>query len=292
MFPSPVSSVTIYVPATSANLGPGYDCLGLALNLHNRVTITRTTSPGESPAHPMVAQIASLFFNHHQTNTSPFGFTWHIEGEVPRSRGLGSSVTVRLGVLMGLNALAGNPLNREILFNICTIAEGHPDNVAPAVFGGFALASSTQHFRFEVDPRLKAVIAIPALEVETSQARAALPTSIPHAEAAKNTANAAVIVAAFATGQYEKLVGAFHDYLHQPYRQHLIPGLFDTINAGIDAGALGGYLSGSGSTIACLTLSEDPQSIAQAMQAALAAKQISSHTHILTPDNQGAQVQL
>jgi homoserine kinase len=283
-------SVTISVPATSANLGPGYDCLGLALDLHNRVTVTRTDTPGESPAHPMVQQVATLFFNHPLTHSAPFGFAWQIEGEVPRSRGLGSSVTVRLGVLMGLNALANTPLDREALYQLCSEAEGHPDNVAPAVFGGFALASPHQHFRFEVESRLKTVIVIPDLEVETAKARAALPSSIPHGEAANNTANAASIVAAFATGQYEKLRGAFHDYLHQPYRQHLIPGLFDTINAGINAGAIGGYLSGSGSTIACLTVSDNPESIAQAMQAALSVHQISSQTHVLNADNQGARV--
>lgn len=287
---SSLRSVTISVPATSANLGPGYDCLGLALDFHNRATVTLTDGPGETPPHPMVAHIANLFFQHPKVDREAFGFHWHIEGAVPTSRGLGSSVTVRLGILMGLNELSGSPLDRQQLFEVCSIAEGHPDNVAPAVFGGFTLANMQQYFRFEVAPRLKAVIAIPDLEVETAKARAALPDAVAHRDAARNTANACAIVASFATGDYAKLSGVFQDYLHQPYRQHLIPGLFDTIHFGIQAGAIGGYLSGSGSTIACLTISDDPQPIADAMQRALSEHSITSKTHILSADNQGAQV--
>ena len=285
------SSITISVPATSANLGPGYDCLGLAVDLHNTITVTRKEEAGESPEHGMIRQVADVFFAQPEVSEPAFGFTWQIEGDVPTSRGLGSSVTVRLGVMMGLNELAGAPLSRQRLFELCSEAEGHPDNVGPAVFGGFVLSNGTASFRFEVDERLKVVLVIPNHEVETLYARGALPAHVPHRDAARNTANACTIVAAFAMGRYEQMGDALQDYLHQPYRQHLIPGLFEAIEAGRKAGAIGGYLSGSGSTIACFaTSSANTEAIAAAMQKALATKNIQSISHVVGVDNSGARV--
>lgn len=283
-------SVTISVPATSANLGPGYDCLGLALSLYNRTTVTLLEGkPRIEPHHPMVETIAALFFQQPDVEEAPFPFSWSIAGEVPQSRGLGSSVTVRLGVLMGLNELCGSPLGKQRLYQICSEAEGHPDNVAPAIFGGFALASSTQWFRFAVEDRLQAVILIPDYEVETAHARTALPESVPHVDAARNTANACTLVASFATGQYERIGSALEDYLHQPYRRHLVPGLFEIIRAGVDAGAIGGYLSGSGSAVACLTTQGDPGTIANAMQQELERTGAGGRTVIVAVDNSGAK---
>ena len=134
-----MQEVTIQVPATSANLGPGYDCLGVALEIYNRVTVKRQAAPGGSAPSPMVEQAAAEFFS--ASNHHAFGFQWEIEGEVPRSRGMGSSVTVRLGLLHGLNELCGKPLSKETIFRICAALEGHPDNAAPAAFGGFTVAN-------------------------------------------------------------------------------------------------------------------------------------------------------
>jgi homoserine kinase len=287
-------TVTIEVPATSANLGPGYDCLGLALNLHNRITVSRLSgNPRTETAHRMVEQIAALFFQQPEVKIGPFPFSWKIAGDVPSSRGLGSSVTVRLGVLMGLNELSGKPLSPARLYQLCSEAEGHPDNVGPAIFGGFVLASSnTAWTKFEVDESLKAVLLIPDYEVETAQARAALPRSVPHADAARNAAHASALVAAFATRQYDRISDALEDTLHQPYRKHLVPGLFEIIGAGVKAGALGGYLSGSGSTIACLTTSGDPEPIGAAMLAALGKTGHQGRAVITRVDNRGACVMI
>ncbi len=285
----PLPSATIAVPATSANLGPGYDCLGLALALYNRTTVTQLDGPPRiEPHHPMVETIAALFFQQTDVEEAPFAFSWSIEGDVPQSRGLGSSVTVRLGILMGLNELCGRPLAKDRLFALCSEAEGHPDNVAPAVFGGFAVASARQWFHFPVDPRLKAVVLIPDYEVETAHARTALPESVPHVDAARNTAHACCLVAAFATGQYERIGAALDDTLHQPYRRHLVPGLFEIIRAGIHAGALGGYLSGSGSAVACLTTVEDPSPIAAAMEQELVRTGATGRALVIAVDNEGA----
>lgn len=284
-------SVTISVPATSANLGPGYDCLGLALSLYNHTTVTILDGdrPHIEPHHPMVEAISALFFQQPDVEEAPFPFAWSITGDVPQSRGLGSSVTVRLGIMMGLNELCGRPLDKERLYALCSEAEGHPDNVAPALFGGFAVASKEQRFRFPVDDRLKAVILIPEYEVQTAHARTALPESVPHGDAARNTAHACTLVSAFATGDYERMGAALEDFLHQPYRRHLVPGLFEIVDAGVDAGAIGGYLSGSGSAVACLTTTGDPSGIASAMQQELARTGATGRTVVVTADNFGAK---
>ena len=259
--PTPPSSnaVTIQVPATTANLGPGFDCLGVALEIHNFVTVERASASAEES--PMAMKAAATFFE--RAETEAFPFSWSISGDVPRSRGMGSSVTVRLGILQGLNLLSGQPLSREQIFAICAELEGHPDNAAPAVFGGFTVAGG-RLARFEVDPRLAFVLLIPNFEIATPDARKVLPVQIDRKSAVMSCANACRITAAFAARDYESLRGAFADGLHQPFRQSLIPFLPDVIAAGEAAGALGGFLSGSGSTICCLTL-ENADAVARAM---------------------------
>ena len=277
-----MNSITHRIPATSANLGPGYDCLGVALRIYNQVTVRR--GKPASKAHPMAVQAASRFFE--MAEVKPFDFDWSITGDVPQSRGLGSSVTVRLGILHGLNTLSGGVLEREELFLLCSELEGHPDNAAPAEFGGFTVASADGCLSFEVAPELSFVLLIPDFEVSTPAARKVLPLDVQHELAVACVGNAARITAAFASGQYEALQGACEDYLHQPYRQPLIPFLPDVIRAGMKNGALGGFLSGSGSTIACVTL-ENPDRVASAMGMAAAVK---ARTVITTADKKGVKI--
>jgi homoserine kinase len=277
-----MDQVTVRVPATSANLGPGFDCLGVALDLHSRVTLERGRA-GES--HAMADAAAAAFFE--ASGMAHFDFAWRIEGDIPRSRGLGSSVAVRLGILHGLNRLAGGPLGDANLYRLCSRLEGHPDNAAPAAFGGFTAARPDGvFFRCDIAPEVRFVVLIPSDEVDTDSSRVQLPREIPHADAVKNTANAALIAAAFASGQYELLRGSMTDWLHQPYRAQRAPHLVPAIEAGVAAGALGGYLSGSGSAVACITTAE-PAPVAAAMQRALPAARV----HILAADNRGATTQ-
>jgi homoserine kinase len=276
-----MKSVTTRVPATTANLGPGFDCLGVALSISNRVTVRRA----EGGAHPkIVADAADLFF---KTNgLDPFDFAWSIEGEVPRSRGLGSSVTVRLGVLRGLDALCASALGPKRLYELCAELEGHPDNAAPAAFGGFTVArAGAETLRCDVDDTLKFILLIPDFEVSTPEAREILPKSIPRAGAVTSVANACRITAAFLNRRYDLLRGCFADALHQPYREPLIPFLSKAIAAGERAGALGGFLSGSGSTICCVANGE-PDAIATAM---LDMAPPGSHIIIATADNEGTR---
>src|ERR1700750_1955801 len=161
-----MQQVTVRVPASTSNLGPGYDCLGVALQLYNRVTVHRIEAP-RAAAEDMVERAGAAFFGAAGLARFPFG--WSAEGDVPRSRGLGSSVTVRLGVLLGLNTLAGAPLLPERIFELCAELEGHPDNAAPAAFGGFTVAGGRKLARFEVAPSLHFALLIPDFEVSTPQ---------------------------------------------------------------------------------------------------------------------------
>jgi homoserine kinase len=216
----------------------------------------------------------------------PFSFSCAIAGEVPKSRGLGSSVTVRLGVLHGLNELAGRPLQRRDLFEICAELEGHPDNSAPACYGGFNVVRALHRQTFTVSSQLHFVLLIPNFEIATVAARRLLPTRIDRLEAVESSRNACAITAAFASRDYEGLRGAFTDHLHQPFRKKLIPFLDDVIAAAESAGALGAFLSGSGSTICAITR-KPPEQVASAMLSAAASPR--ARTIITSADNRGAR---
>jgi homoserine kinase len=290
-----MQQVTVRVPASTSNLGPGYDCLGIALRLYNSVTVIRDGMEQSSHLR-IVSDAAERFFK--KTCRRPFSFSYSIVERVPRLRGLGSSATVRLGVLLGLNRLTGDPLDRFSFFNLCAELEGHPDNAAPASFGGFTVVGSARYTvratqrsaptvqRFDVSPRLYFVLLIPELEIQTSKARRILPKQVSRVAAVENCANACATTAAFASGDYEKMRGTFSDNLHQPFRAKLIRFLPRVIGAAERAGALGAFLSGSGSAIAAVTL-EAPEKIATAMAR---AANCPAHTIITHADNCGARV--
>ena len=283
------------VPGTTANLGPGFDTLGIALRIHNCATATRVpgrgvtlTSPmspeGRVAATAMLSEAARLFFR--SARVPAFGFSLDLAGEVPIARGLGSSVTARLGCLGALNQLSGNPLNREQLFQLVSRLEGHPDNAAPAVFGGFTASTvvdgSARAVRFPVPASARFVTLIPRFEISTPLARKLVPNSFSKADTVHCLTRVAMITAAFASGNLELLRGCFDDRIHQPYREALIPQLSRVIRAGERAGAVGGWLSGSGSTIICLT-QKHPEAVAKAMHRALP----DSDLRILSSDSKG-----
>src|SRR5262245_21431912 len=271
-----MQQVTVCVPASTSNLGPGYDCLGVALRLYNSVTVVRAKMP--RTRHPrIVSDAAGRFFK--RARRRAFSFSCSILEQIPRCRGLGSSATVRLGVLLGLNRLSGDPLDRINLFDLCAELEGHPDNAAPASFGGFTVVGAARRAnsrkrsgqssfstvqRYAVSPRLYFVLVVPELEIQTSKARRVLPKDILRVAAVENCANACAITAAFASRDYEKMRGVFCDNLHQRVRAKLIQFLPPVIAAAERAGALGAFLSGSGSTIAAIALGS-PEKIASAM---------------------------
>jgi homoserine kinase len=293
-----MQQVTVRVPASTSNLGPGFDCLGVALRIYNSVTVTSGRSP-EQPHPQIVSQAAGRFFKRARRRVFPFSFS--IVEEIPRSRGLGSSATIRLGILHGLNRLSGDPLDRFALFRLCAELEGHPDNAAPATFGGFTVVQSSASVslalgkrdarptfqRFEVSSQLYFVLLVPELEIRTSIARKLLPSKISHAAAVENCGNACAITAAFASKNYNNMQGAFGDFIHQPFRTKLIPFLPGVIAAAEKAGALGAFLSGSGSTI-CATTLQHPDRVAVAMTRA--ARMRSARTIVTRADNRGGQI--
>jgi homoserine kinase len=277
-----MQQATIRVPASTSNLGPGFDCLGVALGIHNHVTVSR--GRGERlPA--MVGAAGNAFFK--RAGSRPFDFSCSIGGEIPQSRGLGSSASIRVGVVYGLNELANRPLQRREIFEICARLEGHPDNAAPACYGGFNVVRGLDRQMFTVSAQLHFVLLIPDFEIATSEARRLLPQRVDRLHAVENARNACAITAAFAAREYQSLRGAFTDHLHQPFRKKLIPFLDDVIAAAESTGALGAFLSGSGSTICAITL-RFPEKISRAMLAA--ADPPGARTIITTADNRGARI--
>jgi homoserine kinase len=277
-----MQQVTVRVPASTSNLGPGFDCLGIALRIYNHVTVSRGRS---TPVAPMVRSAAEAFFE--RARQKPFSYSCAIIGDIPQSRGLGSSVTVRLGVLHGLNELAERPLQRRDIFEVCAGLEGHPDNAAPACYGGFNVVRCLDRQMFTVSAQLHFVLLVPDFEIATSDARRLLPSRVDRLHAVENSRNACAITAAFASREYQSLRGAFVDHLHQPFRKKLIPFLDDVIAAAESAGALGAFLSGSGSTICAITV-RSPEKISSAMLAA--ADSPGARTIITAADNRGARL--
>ena len=295
-----MTSATVRIPGTTANLGSGFDTLGLAVALYNRATVRRRsdrrveiTSPiaedARAGALAMLEEAAAAFFK--KTHAQRFGVDLHLAGDVPIARGLGSSVTARLGCVAGLNALAGSPLDRQGLLEVVAALEGHPDNAAPAVFGGFTAAgfvgSEVRCIRVPLPSRIRLVTLIPHFEVSTPEARKRVPQTFSKADTIHILNRASLVTAAFTTGRLENLRGCFDDRIHQPYRAPLIPGMDAILAAGVKAGAIGGWLSGSGSTLMCLAL-DNPEAIATAMQ----RKMPKAAVHILKPDTAGRKLSL
>jgi homoserine kinase len=277
-----MQQVTVRVPASTSNLGPGFDCLGLALHLYNHVTVTRGRGEGTGA---MARSAAAAFFK--RAGRKPFAFSCAIAGDIPPSRGLGSSAALRLGVLHGLNELADRPLQRREIFEVCAGLEGHPDNAAPACYGGFNVVRGLERQMFTVSAQLHFVLLVPNFEIATAEARQLLPSRVDRWHAVENSRNACAITAAFASREYQSLHGAFVDHLHQPFRKKLIPFLDNVITAAESAGALGAFLSGSGSTICAITL-RSAEKVAAAMLAAAGSP--SARTIVTTADNRGARI--
>jgi homoserine kinase len=207
--------------------------------------------------------------------------------DIPHGRGMGSSAAAIVSGIELARALSTDGRDRLGDAEALALAaelEGHPDNAAPAEFGGFNVVRASSRQRFAVSPALKFILLIPDFEVRTADARALLPKKLDRLRAIESCGNAATIAAAFASGEYAKLRGAFADHLHQPFRKHLVPFFDDAISAAEKAGALGGFLSGSGSTIAAVTL-DRPENVGAAM---LEAAPNGSRVLLTSADNRGA----
>jgi homoserine kinase len=296
-------SAVVRVPASTSNCGAGFDTLGLALDLYNRVTVTR--APGASPvpdrppdsrALAMAASAAVAFTR--ATGQPAGGFRFRIEGNVPPARGLGSSVTVAAGVVAGLDAVHGTRLGRHRLVGIVSAIEGHPDNAGASILGGFCVSRTdpatgayVDSQRFAVPAHVAFVVASPPVEFGTKESRGALPTMLPFFDAVKSINGAAYLVAAFASGDFARLSHVAGDFVHEPYRLPQIPGGSDAISAGVAAGAWTGWLSGSGSSVLCVCERVKADLVLKAMDAAFSRAGMPSEVRVLSADNEGLVVE-
>ena len=265
----------VRVPATSANLGPGFDTLGLALDLYLEVTAESSShdefvyidthrEPGPSIAEPpaagnLVHAGFAAVFSHLGTEAPPVRMT--VRNPIPLARGLGSSSAALVAGAALADAWQGTPLGRDGVFRLTAALEGHPDNVGPAVYGGFTVSAADEAGVFTaatlaVPASWSLLFGVPAFELPTSQARAALPTSHPVAETVLTSSRTALWVAAVALDAPQLLRTASLDVVHQPYRAALVPGLQRAIDDLRDAGAHAAFLSGAGPTVGAVTAPE------------------------------------
>jgi homoserine kinase len=273
------------VPATTANIGPGFDCLGLALDLWNEVRFTLAgegvvvTVEGPDPVGlprdetNLVAQ-AFLRLCEEAGRAAPAGLRIHCDVRVPMSSGLGSSSTAIVAGLLGANTLVGRPLGREAILELAADMEGHPDNVAAALFGGLTIVVQKDDRLLTkkiLVPEVHVALAVPDLPVSTGAARAELPTHVSMADAVFNLQRTPLVVEALRTGDYDLLSQVMDDRLHQASRLKRIPGGRTAWLAAQNAGAAAVAVSGSGpSLIAFVSLATDASRIARVMTEAFA----------------------
>jgi homoserine kinase len=302
---SVISTVTVKVPATTANLGPGFDCIGAALGLYNEVKFTRLNQEGliiqvvGTEAQKVQTDASNLLYQafvkfYQQIEQTPPPVKIEIKLGVPLARGLGSSATAIVGGLVAANQLAGSPLSTSQLMELAIAIEGHPDNVVPALIGGCRLAAtSTAGWEICDVPwheNIIPVVAIPDFELSTSEARRVLPTEYSRADAIFNTAHLGLLLRGLETGKSEWITAALQDKLHQPYRQALIPGYNAVNQAAVSAGAYGMVISGAGPTLLALTDASNAKTVEAAMSTAWQDAGITSIVRSLPLDTQGATI--
>lgn len=307
--------IRVRVPATSANIGPGFDALGVAVRLYNDFYVDEGAGDVEITGCPdEFAGPDNLFAHAYRRGMEELGRPFHgvcvrIDAAIPLARGLGSSAAMISGGLAAASAAsAGSPaapegrpteFDRDFTLRVAAAMEGHPDNAAPAVLGGFcaAIMSGGRPLvsRFALDPALRFNAMIPPFELPTAQARAVLPATLPLKDAAFNAGRAAMVACAFAGGDWSLLAEACEDRIHQPWRAPLIPGYAEIVDACKKAGALAVWLSGAGPTIMALTDSSAPGSgdaFAHAVDPVLAARPEGAWKRLsLEPDNSGIVIE-
>lgn len=256
--------IRVRVPATSANMGPGFDCLGVAVGLYNEIEIEETASGIEiiqtgtytkniPPKDNLVYKAMCEVFE--MTGKAPSGLKIHINTSVPATRGLGSSAACIVGGLVGANAIYGK-LGPNELLTVASKMEGHPDNVVPCFTGGMAAAyfdgEKVFYSKHDMPEDLKLAVIYPEKPLETRKSRRVIPDSVSHKDAAYNAAHTALIVSAIAKKNYTLLKEAMSDKLHQPYRAEIVDKMNDIFKLYERAGAYSYYLSGSGPSVAAV----------------------------------------
>lgn len=300
-----MTKVTITVPATTANLGAGFDCLGAALSLYNKFTFTPAESLSIRVTGAEAARLAidktNLVYQafcavYQSVGRSVPGVAIDLDLGIPLARGLGSSATALVGGLLGANYLAGQPLTTLAIQDLAIQLEGHPDNVVPALLGGCRLSATRENGGWEICdvpwlPEIIPVVAVPNFELSTAAARAVLPTSYGRGDAVFNVAHLGLLLRGLATGKDAWLSTGLDDRIHQPYRQSLIPGYEAVRRAALDQGAYGLVISGAGPALLALTDGKYAEAVGEAIVAAWQELGIETEIHSLPVDHQGAVVE-
>jgi homoserine kinase len=292
--------INIQVPATSANLGSGFDSLGLSLRLYNRVLMEEcdgvdiSTSDGSSvPLDDTNLIYSSAKFLFEICGRSFKGLKLVQENNIPMTRGLGSSSACIVAGLVGANSLLKNPLSKDDLVNLAARLEGHPDNATPAILGGLVTAvfdgNRVYSVKVPISGRLKFAAFIPNFELKTEVARAALPSQIPHGDAVYNLSRAALMTASLFSGRLDNLKIAAGDKLHQPYRLKFIDGAQEIFSLAYKLGAYAVYISGAGPTLMAMINVTDLQ-FAHRAQAELSQSFPGWQLLMLDCDEDGATV--
>ncbi len=295
--------ITARVPATSANLGPGFDCFGLALELRSDVTMAvgepfRIEVEGEGASRiardkrNIVYRAIQLFYE--RIGHPAPDFALYQRNRIPTSGGFGSSSAGVLGGLLAANVAAGRPMDANAILALAAEIEGHADNVAPALLGGLVVVvADGGHgpvtLSVPLPPELSAVAFVPSFTMPTKRARALLPATVPRGDAVFNAGRTALWIAALQAGRLDLLRLATQDRLHQPYRAKLFPALPVVIEAALAAGACGAALSGAGSGVLALTTGRQSQ-IGQAMKEAALRRGVRGRWIALDLARSGAEV--
>ena len=299
--------VVVDVPATTANLGPGFDCLGAALDLNNRFEMRCIEGDGErfelviegSEGSHLRGGPDNLVYRAAQrvwkeAGEQPIAIEARVRLAVPPARGLGSSATAIVAGLMGANALIGEPLSREKLLELAIDIEGHPDNVVPSLLGGLCMTAKAASHRWRVvrcewSPEVMAVVAIPSIRLSTSEARRVMPKTITIADAVTNLGSLTLLLQGLRTGNGDLIADGMHDRIHEPYRWGLIQGGRQVREAAIAAGAWGCVISGAGPSILALANREHAGAVRRTMVRAWEGEGVASRAEVLQLQQVGSR---
>jgi homoserine kinase len=297
----------VRVPASTSNLGPGFDCFGLALKLYLTVSATpvadtsepcRVTTTGAKenevlPRNAVNLIYRAMSFAAHRGGVALPCVELNVHNEIPLASGLGSSAAAIVAGIKLSSSLTGKSISAQSILNYATEFEGHPDNVAASIFGGFVAScirsdATVLSTKFEWPGKIRVVVVSPHSQLPTHVARAALPRTITRLDAVHNLQRTAIFTAAIAQQRYDLLWEAMRDRLHQPYRESLVPGLAEALALPHMPGLLGIALSGAGPSIVAL-VDDNEDEIGARLANCFTARNVESTTRVLDVDNPGAQ---
>lgn len=298
-------TVVVKIPASTANMGPGFDALGMALSLYEWLELTASD---ETEVHlygagmegiptdhnNLVYKVAQKVFAKAGMQEQPLKISMY--SEIPLTRGLGSSASAIVGALVAANDMIGQLFTCDELFHMATELEGHPDNVGASIFGGIVVSSwdgeKAPYVKLMPPNRLETLVIIPDFQLSTEKARHALPSQYSKSDVVYNIGRSSLLVAAIASGQLELIRTAMQDRVHQPYRAALIPGMTFILENAVEKGALGAALSGAGPTLITFVDSQSTQKeeLEQFLLDSMKNEGITASTMWLTPDIYGTRV--